>query len=174
MTSFGLLKDIEREHWHTATGWLICTSVFGLLPLWAGLLMMILFSYEIRFSDLADNGQFAVYSTSLLSTGMYFSSREFKFSSFRGRLLFFLIFSPLFIVATLLFAAVTIANIKSMQINIAFLRYLSMGIFILSLPLVFITAAKNEAGTAQSIEAIMSSQRTKLENEFDGTDRGDK
>jgi len=134
--------------------------------------MLALFTFDVGLSDIADHGQFALYSAALLSTGLYFSAREFRYWNFRGRLAFVLIFGPLLIVSALLYGGVALADAVAWQVNPLILRYTSIGIFIISIPLVYISAAKNEAGTAHNIETALISQREKLEAQFEETDGG--
>jgi len=163
---FTAIGDIDSQHWKTATWWLLYTVIFGLLPTWITILMLTIFSRNIEFQDLVDDGQFAIYSAALIATGLYFVAKEFNTSKFKGRAGFILILGALLIVASLLVGSVTIAGEVSLPVDCVFLRYVSITIFCITVPICFICAAKNEAGIAEDYRDVYGRGFRKLKGKF--------
>jgi hypothetical protein len=163
---FNAIGDIEKQYWKTALWIILFTLIFGLLPTWITLFMFNLHSISINIQDVTDNGQFAIYSAALISSGLYFVAREFNTHKFRGRGGFLLILFILVVLASLLVGSATISGKVNLPINTMFLRYSSIIIFILTVPIVFICAAKNEAGVAEDYRAIYSKSYRELDKKF--------
>lgn len=163
---FTAIKDIERPHWRTATWSLLFAIIFGLLPTWVTMIMLKIFSIDISFKNLVDDGQFAIYSAAFIATGLYFVAREFNTSKFKGRSGFILSLCGLIILASLLVGGVSIAGEVNLPIDRIFIRYVSIAVFCLTVPIYFICAARNEAGIAGDYNEIRQKQLKELEDKF--------
>lgn len=164
------LRQVRGANWSTAT-WLVIFSLFlGTIPMWGGFLLARLISQNIPAVQVIDDGQLVIYSAALLSTGLYFVGRDFKASAFPGRLGFLLLLGLLMVVATLLFSAVTIAstiNVGVIRIDSLLLQYFSIGVFFVSIILVFVSSAVNESLRDLDIRTELSKGRSTLEEGFD-------
>ncbi len=163
---FNAIKTIEGPHWRTATWSLIFTMIFGLLPTWVTIIMLKIFSLDISFKNLVDDGQFAIYSAAFIATGLYFVARDFNTSKFKGRPGFILILCALIILASLLVGSVSIAGEVNLPIDRIFIRYVSIAVFCLTVPIYFICAARNEGGIAGDYKEILQKQLKELQAGF--------
>ena len=163
------LRQVRGANWSTAT-WLVIFSLFlGTIPMWGGFLFARLISQSIPAVQVIDDGQLVIYSAALLSTGLYFVGRDFKASAFPGRLGFLLLLGLLMVVATLLFSAVTIEstiNVGVIRIDSLILRYFSIGVFFVSIILVFVSSAVNESLRDLDIRTELTKESRTLEERF--------
>lgn len=165
----GSIKEIEYQHWKTASWALLYTLIFGLLPTWAAILMHAIFSVDLKFESLAGNGQFAIYSAALIATGLYFIAREFNVSKFSGRPIFLILLCVLLIVASLIVGSVTVSSAINLPIDKTFIMISSVLIFAFTVPIYFITAAKNESGIAEEYKNVHDKELEELMKKFPGS-----
>lgn len=169
METINSFLHIGWRYWKTALGWLLFSLAFGLLPTWISIIMLKLFKYEIGFPCTTDNGEFALYAASMVSTGLYFIGKDFIRTSFPGRMVFLSIFGLILVTASLLFGGVCVAKAAQLPIDMAILRIISIGTWVISIPLVFIVSAINEFNSAQDLTELQNQQQNNLEERFDET-----
>jgi hypothetical protein len=166
------LKSINKEHWSTATWWIGFTIVFGTGPMWLSFLINAAFNKN-NINYLIDSGQLVVFCMALISSGIYFIGREFKQTSFPGRLGFILILGVVWVITIGVVAIITICSslpIDAGTMNWGLIRTISVVMSIISLVVVFFTAAINEWRTQIYYDVPQFAQGTgKLEEDFDKT-----
>jgi hypothetical protein len=142
-----------KRHWKSASWLAFVTIIFGLFPTWITLFMYRLFALRIGFQDIMDNGQFAIYSATLIASSLFFAAREFNIHRLKGRAGLILGLFVLMILSSLLVGSASISGKMSISIDYLFLRYSSIAIFLITIPVFFICALKNEAGVEEDYSA---------------------
>ena len=105
---FTEIRASSRQQLIESLKWITAVVMGGLLPLWGGYLMLLLFSQPVTLSDFASNGEFALYSAAFLTPALYLVGRDVR-DPFVHRQLFMLGGILMLIISVLLFAAVTAA-----------------------------------------------------------------
>lgn len=147
--------------------WLAIQVAIGLLPLWGTAMLFSLLGRQYEVYDLMRNGEFVLYAASFVTGGLY-SVRHDLFPV-RNPLLMTLI--VLLVIATLVFAAISVLNIGSnpawLKVDQTVLKVLSIVVFGIS-TLVCLGIAVAEAGNAGiNIPEALRADRTKLEAGLD-------
>jgi hypothetical protein len=127
--------------------WLIVQVFFGLLPLWGTMLIFALLSKKYDFYDLMRNGEFVLYAASFVTSGFY----SVRHDIFPLRNLISALLILVLVIATLVFAAISVVNVGEhpqwLPIDSRVMMQTSIGLFLISTIIcTFITLA--EAGQA--------------------------
>jgi hypothetical protein len=191
------LRRVQKEHWLDALSWLFWSLIGGLLPTWGLLCFLVLFNQVFDLNVFTQNGEFALYSAAMLSASMYVVTKEdirglvrhirealsgreewkgLK-GSFPGQNVF-LLFGFFFIIfSTLLFSGATFVQLKgvSLPLNMPFLKWTSLGAFILSIVVSYIITVLDNSVSDPSEEEFRSMARApaeELEEKFDEVRKG--
>lgn len=110
-------------------GWLFATTIGGLLPLYAGMVLVKLLNQPVSLSDFFRNGEFALYAASFIAPALYQLFRDLK-NPFPHRMILGLLSVVLLMVSTVVFAGVfVVARLPPVQshidINISYLGIIS-------------------------------------------------
>ena len=150
------LDRVRKDHTEDAFAWVCLTVVFGLMPVWVGYLMIVLFFSRVpALVEFTRKGEFALYSASILSGIIYVSSRESIKKRFRApeqrhlRLVFpcenvFRLGSVIliFLAVLLYFVPEAISLLPNSAtgtiFNVDFMHYASLVLYVFSLVLGFI------------------------------------
>ena len=106
---FTELDSASRQQWAESGKWLLFVVIGGLLPIWGGYLLLIIFSQPTALWNFASNGELALYSAALLTPALYLVGRDVT-DPFVHRQMFMLFGMLLLVIAALLFAAATAAG----------------------------------------------------------------
>lgn len=150
------LHQSQRQDWEDAGYWLFWTLLFGLMPLWGGFVLLSLFSQSPSLREFTENGQFALYSASMLSVAFYIVSKDIGFKPLKelGRLstirltfpasrFFIAVTSALTVVSSLIFASAISAEFPGVQIplQLDLLESMTLIIFAITLGITFLISS---------------------------------
>jgi len=119
--------------------WLAYTLIGGLFPLYAGIFVLLLFS-SVQLSSFVDHGEFAVYSTGLLSAALLIVLTDYGQQPFPDKRLWAMTILGFIIIATLIFSVVATSGLDGElqeQVNLGLIRILSVGLYVLTVVLMF-------------------------------------
>ncbi|OAK03198.1 hypothetical protein A6280_10600 [Bacillus wiedmannii] len=190
-----LLKSATKEQWMNTVEWLLYTLIGGLLPLWLGAIILKLLSNWNGWDFFVVNGEFALYSASLLAPTIHILVKDTKKPGFKLLILFSIVF---LVVSTALYTTVTvkatdetptnhqiqqvdngsqvgsqhqnkqehIAPKESKEINIQVLKWISVLIFIFTIILSFLATLLENVKSAPNVEGIKAREMNDLEESF--------
>jgi hypothetical protein len=175
----GLLTSVKRfvcvypnkcRHWLDAGTWTFWNVLWGLFPLWGGFVIFRLFQKHPRLIDFSDNGEFLIYSATMLAAAMYIVLKDYNSSKFRFRRLITLVCVLIFMFIAILFTGITEANtdrLRFYDISRVFIRNMSYWIYFISIALAFFMTGLDNRRTKVDIIEERDSQLKNLEQEFD-------
>lgn len=108
-----LRYNSEPSHWVDGLLWLGWALVCGLLPLWATIVFLDLYSQPVALSGLTHDGAFFIYSASYLGGCLYTVIKDFKRRGFPNKGLLSLLMVVLLLISALAFAQITVSNLLS-------------------------------------------------------------
>jgi len=182
------LNKVKREHWADATWWLFASSIGALMPIWLTWFILVLFQLPVKFQTFTQNGEFALYSASLLSTAFYVITKDyapakikefFKKSkspsikaSFPAQLFFVLLCFVITLLSALLFTGTTIWNLpeNSLSINLNLVHNLSIIFFVLATVISYVITAIDNSAIGQTDEdyrELFRKGQDELQQKFD-------
>lgn len=175
MTSPRGKPKITRDNWNKSILEILYKLIFGLFPMWMGVILTILFGSKSSINQLIEYRQFVIFSTGLLATGFYCLGQEFKKAIFPARDWFLLGFTVLMLFSSAIFSGAAASIVKESEspfIESNLLRVISIVILIISTVFVFIVSLINKAQTTANIttEDVLEQHVgdiEKLDNEFD-------
>ena len=137
------------SHWTNGMAWLFF-SVIAMLGLWGAGLAIFAFLANPPWLQLVDRGQFFLYSVGFLGQSMYILTKDSKITTIPHRRMLLGCTLLCFIVCTLIFCGNVLSNFSNSPEIIArpgVVRYLGLGILVLSLSIGFlVTVADEERG----------------------------
>ena len=170
MRLLGTFGRTRSENWSDGGNWLLFTLIGGLLPVWGGAIILVLFGNEVSFASFTDHGEFAIYSAGLLASALLVVMREYR-ARFRERAILGLLSLVLIIIATLIFTAASAGeNETTLNVNRTIMRNASVTLYCITVILTFFLTVLKEA-LEPRLEEI--SRTGALEDRFDelGGDR---
>jgi len=177
-----LRDNAKWPDWRLGISWLCWSMLGGLLPVWGGWFVSLLFKRQIGISNFADSGEFALYSASFLSTIFFVLFKDFKGfkdKRFPSSSMIGITSILLLLLSTLLFGTVRCITVFgssspdiSSLIDLILLRRLSISCFLMVIGISFlITVADN---LKFDISKETNKQYGDLEKQFDGLNTGSK
>lgn len=103
------LVRASAKHWGNGIIWLLYTVVGSLMPVWLGLIVLTAWPGTVTWARFLDHGEFALYSTALLTTGLLILFDDYK-DGFYGRRIMGLVTIVPLLVATGVFAVAVVAE----------------------------------------------------------------
>lgn len=82
------IRATNRQHWFDSGKWLGWAVLGGLLPLWGGWFLLMLFKHRERWPELISHGELAIYSAAFLASAIYVIQRDVGNISFVHREVF--------------------------------------------------------------------------------------
>jgi len=167
------IGNTVAEHWRESSKWLMYTLVGGLVPVWGGMFLFKLFSRPVSFSDFSSNGEFALYSATMLAPSLYLILKDYNSSNFLYRHTFALASVLGLLVSMILFAGVTAVHaggMGSVNLDQRFLRWVTMLLFLVAVGVSFlVTALDNEriGIDVSKVREERANQVKDLEKQFD-------
>lgn len=164
------LNKVKKEHWTDALWWLVASSIGSLMPIWLTWFILEMFQLPVKFETFTQNGEFALYSASLLSTAFYVITKDYAPSSLRNffkktkaptikstfpaQLPFVLLCFSITLFSALIFAGTTIWHIpgSTLNINLNFINILSIIFFAVATLISYLITAIDNSATGQSDE----------------------
>jgi len=140
------------KHGKETGKWLAFSLGGALIPVWGGMMLFRLFSKPVKFSDFSGNGEFALYSAAMLAPALYLILKDFKNSPFMYRHAFAGISALGLSLSMLLFAGVTAVHtggLGSITLDQVFLRKITLGLFVGSVVLSFLTEVLDKQRTLE-------------------------
>jgi hypothetical protein len=190
---FYAFRSTKKENWINAGYWLFMSSIGGLMPLWGSFLMLNLLKQNVSLQNFSNNGEFALYSASIISASIYIINKDyippklkqlFKDKNtpsiikagFPYQLLFSSLSLIILTVSTFLFSGVAFGNIpgSSLSIDTNLLATITIIIFVFTILLCYIITVLDESASGQSEEDIrnlLKSSGNELEARFDSLDK---
>lgn len=102
-----LIKSATKEQWINTAEWFLYTLIGGLVPLWLGVIILMVTSSWRGWDFFVVNGEFALYSASLLAPTIHILVKDTKKPGFKVLILFSMLF---LIISTALYTTVTVKN----------------------------------------------------------------
>jgi len=166
---FNCLSQFIPEHHKEATIFTICNLFGSLMPLWLGVIIFTAFSSKIDIFRFISNGEFYLYTASLLTTAIYLLYRNKKKNTDLYTILFYISLGLLVISASL-FGILTVTNTifctKSIRFDPSFLLKSSNILFLISIPISYVAQVlQNKSGPNVALAA--QEDLVKLEHRFD-------
>jgi hypothetical protein len=179
---------IKKEHWIDATWWLFASSIGALMPIWLTWFILVLFQLPANFGLFTQNGEFALYSASLLSTAFYIITKDYAPSkikeffrkskapsikaTFPAQLFFVLLCFITALLSALLFTGTTIWHLpgNSLNINLKFVNTWSIIFFIVATGISYVITAIDNSASGQSDEyyrELFRKGQDELQEKFD-------
>lgn len=162
-----VLTQARLEHWLRAFLSIGFYIIGALMPVWLSLVILLLISQPIGFHTFLDNGQFAIYAAAALSTILY---PLFKQGSGQERGLYHLLILTCLIAAAGIFSGLTVVDslkIGALDINIAFLRFASIAIYVFALIATLFVQLHEDVYSELNLTGERSQRQDRLEEEFD-------
>lgn len=147
MKLLGNELKITRENWKKSAQELIYSIILGLLPMWMGAVLIVIFAPNSNLGQLIEYRHFIIFSTALLATGFFCVGQEFKKVPFPGRTWFLFGLIILMAFATAMFSGTTTGMAEESS-----LRIVSIILFVLSALFVFFVLAINKAQVLAEIQ----------------------
>jgi len=185
------LKNIDKRHWIDALWWLFSSSVGALMPIWGLWFFLRIFQQTITIEIFTQNGEFALYSASLVSTSFYLITKDyvparlrnfftsdapsvFK-SAFPAQNFFSSISVTILLLSTLLFASTTFWHLPgvSLDLDLDLVNGLSVGLFVITTIISYVITAIDNSASGQSEEdyrKVLRQNQDELANNFDALD----
>jgi hypothetical protein len=197
MDIFHPYTKLKRSHFISGISWLFWAWIGSLLPSWGLLVILLLYAQKINLNVFTQNGEFALYSAATLSASIYIITKEDSKglltkivnvlqkkekwknikSSFPGMNVFLGISVLLLVLSTLLFSGATFIRLpgSTLKINLVFLQFTSIAIFIISNLIGYIIAVIDNSiseTTEEDYHAILDAPVEKLMTQFDKLRKG--
>ena len=160
----------RRPHWIDAGTWTFWNGFWGLFPLWMGFFIFQLFQKQPRLIDFSDNGEFLIYSATMLAAAIYIVLKEYKASKFPFRRLIATGCVVILLFIAVLFTGITAANtdrLRFFNVSREFIRTTSYWIYFISIALAFFLTGLDNRRTRVDILEERDSQLKTLEQDFD-------
>lgn len=109
---FRLIKAATKEQWVNTTEWFLFTLIGGLVPLWLGIILLKVTSSWRGWDFFVINGEFALYSASLLAPTIHILIKDTKKPWFKLLILTSIL---LLIISTALYTTVTVKTTADIQ-----------------------------------------------------------
>lgn len=165
MKTLNTFKETNKEHWKDATYSLIYNLGGGLMPVWGGMLILIMFGKWGGFEKFFIHGEFAIYSATLLAPSYYLIQKNNK----RPLNIFKLIIFLGLLINAILFAGVSVNDVFTpiqIRFDILFLVYATLSTFVVSIFILFFTQLFDNARISPNIEEIKSEEMKSLDDDF--------
>ncbi len=164
------LRSTTREHWREAITLTAFALVGGLAPLWIGWLIVRSTTGNPQLIAFARNGEFALYSASLLAPAFYIVVHERSETPFAGRASFVLLALIGILVAVACYTMVapeTSSVIPFVRLDRDFIGHATITLFALSLAFSLIVTTMDNARTSPPIREMIHKQQVDLDHNFD-------
>jgi hypothetical protein len=104
------IRSALLGNWKETRYWLCWNLIGSLFPVWGGIIIFIIFSIRPHFTDFSKNGQFAIYSATMLASSLYIVLKDYRYSKYSGRYLYGTMCILGLVFSTILFASVTVVE----------------------------------------------------------------
>ena len=104
-------RQAKGRHWWEAIYWLLYTIFGAGLPVYGGWFLLTLLSRRVGFVDFCRDGEFVLYSAAILGATLHLISKGGRRDMFVNMRFFVLLSFILLLLATLIFAGVTVASL---------------------------------------------------------------
>ena len=168
-----LLHDSEKEDWFGGFSWLGFSCVCGLMPIWITVLILLLFSQELKVTLFTNNGEFALYSASFVGSSLYLVMQDWKNKSFPSMGAFSLLLISILACSAVMYALVALVGVLNGSdaflpdlynlFDKDFLRKLSFLILPITFTLSFIVVVADKIRLKPNIKRGLE----KLEDDFE-------
>lgn len=176
MNLFGSKLKIKGENWKKSAQEISYSVILGLLPMWMGVVLIVIFAPDYNWGQVVEYRQFILFSTALLATGFYCVGQEFRQVPFPGRSWFLLGLVILMVFATAMFSGIittSMIDTSSTFTESGLLRTISIVLLLVSAVFVFFVSAINKAQVLAEIqEGDVLEYRTSEMEEFDKSFKG--
>ena len=134
-----------------------------------GILLYLLFKQHPTIKEFSDNGEFAIYSATMLAMSLYIAFKDYKTVPFKFRKTFGGISVIMLIIASILYFSVTAINTVDIPIeyNRSLMRNLSIYIYLISIILTFLLSGLDKCRTTTDLRNERDKEIDKLEKDFD-------
>jgi hypothetical protein len=112
--------------------WLAFTLVGGVMPVWGSMILTLIFNRSIVWTDYVANGEFALYSASIISGSAFLVFRDVRAKPFPYRLWLGLACLVIALVSTLVFAGVFTRG-KDDEVSVFNMAIITLALFLLTL-----------------------------------------
>ena len=175
MTLWVALRATKGSHWKDALIWLGFTCVGTLLPFFGGWLLLFYLRKNPSWEVLANNSEFALYSAGMLASAFYVLGRDFvgkdsRTVGFPGRWLFLLLGLAGVVVATLFYAAVTLAVVLPIAPegrDEAFQRNITVSLFFASALIAYLVNVLENQRLDPAFHQLVNQSQSDFEKRFD-------
>ena len=165
------LQPAGRPELTQLGSWLGAQVVFGLLPLWGSYLLVKLFGATTQWSDYVQNGEFALYSAAIATTGLFLVFRELP-APFPYRAGLGLVLAVTLVISTLLFAGVFVATRLPTQpgalpsLNVPWLSNVSIPLYVAALGATVVATLIDMLRGSYDAGALSKQQMNKFRDDF--------
>ena len=139
----------------------------SLMPVWLSLPLLVLISQPIGFDAFLDNGQFAIYGAAAAAPILYSLFRQ---SPGAERALYFLLMLVCLLLTVAIFSGLIVVDslsIGQLQINVSFLRILSITIYIAALLAMFFVDLHENVYQMVDVSGDRLQRQDKMDEQFD-------
>lgn len=164
-----LIKSATKENWWDTVKWLMYNIFGGLLPVYVTVLIIAIIPISFDFFAFFENGEFVIYSASLLSGACYLILKD-KETPFVHRHLFGGVSLVAIVVATTIYAGLRLIRLYSpddVGINKKALVISSTILFAISLVVSFLANFVDNIINSVDPTALKRTTQEKFETDFD-------
>jgi len=162
-------RVITRRHHTRALQELLFTLVLGLMPLWLGLLLIIVFARGTPLGVLVDHGQLIVFSAALLAIGFFGCAQEFRAVNFGAKPWFLLALVTTVTFNSAVFSVITfkeLSGIEASSVELSAIRICSVVVLCIAIVLAYSMTVINNAETIKEFQAddLRAEHKTELDD----------
>jgi hypothetical protein len=158
------------QHWIDAGTWIFWNVFWGLFPLWMGFFIFLIFQKKPQLIEFSDNGEFLIYSATMLAAAIFIVLKDYKTSKFPFRRFIATACVVILLFIAVLFTGITAANtdrLRFFDVSREFIRTTSYWIYFISIALTFFLTGLDNRRTRVDILEERNSQLKTLEQDFD-------
>lgn len=160
----------KHRHWVDSGTWTFWNVFWGLFPLWMGFFIFRIFQKKPQLINFSDNGEFLIYSATMLAVAIYIVLKDYKNSKFPLRRLIAMSCVVTLVFIAVLFTGITAANtdrLRYFDVSREFIRTTSYWIYCISIAFAFFLTGLDNRRTRVDILEERDSQLKTLEQDFD-------
>jgi len=166
------MKKILKNHkddWKEAFSQTLWNSIASLIPIILGVFLYVLFKQKPTFKSFTNNGEFAIYSATMIATSLYIVFKDYKTVPFRFRKLCGGVSILVLLLSSILYFSVTTVDTINVYIDYdrEFMRVTSFYIYVFSVFFTFILNGMDKSRTTIDIQNKRKEDLEKLESNFD-------
>ena len=159
--------EATREHYKQTAIYVAYYTCGSLLPVWLGIMVILLLSKPLELGTFLDSGQFAIYAAAALGASLYLLKRQ---NSGNESHLFLLVTIVCLVLSAAMYVALTVVDaltLVHLEVNIPLLRILSLVLYVVSLLMTFYLELYQNVDHARAYQARRSRDQKDMESEFE-------